>query len=84
MPKLYGGRWRLLNVPRLGHGGQSEVFRAIDETGQLKGEFALKRVLNPERHERFRREIDAINQLSHPNIIKLVDHTALDDVGTTE
>jgi hypothetical protein len=68
MSKLYGGRWQLVNVSLLGSGGQSEVFRAIDATGQLEGQFALKRVGNPKRHERFRREIDAIKRLSHPNI----------------
>ena len=84
MSRLYGGRWQLLNAPRLGSGGQSEVFRAKDTSGQLQGEFALKRVGSPKRHERFRREIDAIKRLSHPNIIKLIDHSALDDASTAE
>jgi len=50
----------------------------VDESGQLQGEYALKRVLNPERHQRFRAEIEAISQLRHPNIITLIDHSALD------
>jgi serine/threonine protein kinase len=72
---LYGGRWKTGNG--LGEGGQSHVFRAMDTTNQLSGEFALKRVRNPERHERFRNEIDATKMLSHPNIIRLIDHSAL-------
>ena len=56
-------------------------YRVKDTSAQYQGEFALKRVLNPHRHDRFRREIDAVKRLDHPNIIKLVDHSALDDMG---
>jgi serine/threonine protein kinase len=79
--KLYGGRWKTCGG--LGEGGQGHVFRAIDATQQLPGEFALKRVLNPERRKRFHNEIDATKRLSHPNIIRLIDHSALNepDVG---
>ena len=77
---LYGGR--LKTGDGLGQGGQGHVFRAIDTTNQLEGEFALKRVLNPERHDRFRNEIDATKRLSHSNIIKLIDHSALGEDGT--
>lgn len=77
MGKLYGGRWRIVGA-RLGQGGQSEVFRATDESRALEGEYALKRVLNPARHDRFRAEVDAIRKLKHPNIIALVDHSALE------
>src|SRR5712692_733298 len=78
MAKIYGGRWKLIDRPRLGGGGQSEVFRVIDDTGERSGEFALKRVTNPARHERFRQEVEAIKSLDHPNVIKLVDHSMLD------
>ncbi len=77
MANLYGGRWRTTGS-RLGQGGQSEVFRVVDESEQLEGEYALKRVLNRKRHERFRTEIDAIRRLKHPNIVTLIDHSALD------
>jgi len=77
--KLYGGRWK--TGDGLGQGGQGHVFRAVDTTKQLPGEFALKRVLNPERRERFRNEIDATKRLSHPNIIRLIDHSALSEPG---
>jgi hypothetical protein len=60
MAKIYGGRWRLLDMPPLGNGGQADVFRVIDESGKMPGESALKRVRNPKRHDRFVREIEAI------------------------
>lgn len=81
MAQAYGGRWQIIGGPELGHGGQSRVFRVKDTSAQCQGEFALKRVLNPHRHDRFWREIDAVKRLDHPNIIKLVDHSALDDMG---
>jgi serine/threonine protein kinase len=84
MPKLYGNRWKLLDAPPLGQGGQSEVFRASDTRGELGGEFALKRVKNPKRHDRFRNEIEAIQRLSHPNVIKLIDHSALSESDFAE
>jgi hypothetical protein len=76
---LYGGRWK--TGDGLGEGGQGHVFRAVDTSGALAGEFALKRVRNPKRHERFRNEIEATKRLSHPNIIKLIDHSALDEAA---
>lgn len=79
MAKIYGERWQISNPKPLGRGGQAEVFRVVDIRGDYEGEYALKRVLNPLRHERFRREIEAIETLRHPNIIRLVDHSALSD-----
>ena len=78
MAKIYGGRWKIVGS-QLGRGGQSEVFSVIDTQGSLAGQWALKRVLNPARHQRFLNEISAIKLLQHPNIITLVDHSALDD-----
>jgi serine/threonine protein kinase len=42
----------------------------------------LKRVRNPKRHDRFRSEVEAIKRLNHPNIIRLIDHSALADDGS--
>jgi serine/threonine protein kinase len=84
MGKVYGGRWRITTDPRLGQGGQSEVFPAVDESGQLEGKYALKRVLNPERRGRFRVEIEAIRRLRHPNVIALIDHSALEVSDTDD
>lgn len=76
MAKTYGGRWETIGA--LKKGGQAHVYRVRDKTGGRNGEYALKRVINAERHERFAAEIEAIKTLSHPNIITLIDHSALD------
>ncbi len=81
MAKLYGGRWRVVSGD-LGEGGQSVILRVVDDYGEYNGEFALKRIRNPWRHQRFQNEITAIKRLEHPNIIKLIDHSALDDVNS--
>jgi serine/threonine protein kinase len=77
MGKVYGNRWEGVGND-LGEGGQAHVLRVKDSTGALPGEFALKRITNPKRIDRFRNEVDAIKMLVHPNIIKLIDHSALD------
>jgi serine/threonine protein kinase len=84
MSKLYGNRWKIVDAPALGQGGQSDVFRAIDVNGGLTGEFALKRVKNPKRHDRFRNEVEAVKRLSHPNIVTLIDHSALTEADIAE
>jgi serine/threonine protein kinase len=91
LAKVYGGRWELVGGPELGRGGQGTVFRVKDRSGEHQGEYALKRVPNVNRRQRFRREIDAIKRLTdpetrraHPNIISLIDHSALDDTGDPE
>jgi len=91
LAKVYGGRWELVDGPPLGRGGQGTVFRVKDRLGAAPGEYALKRVPDINRRERFRREIDAIKRLTnpethqaHPNIISLIDHSALDNTGNPE
>jgi serine/threonine protein kinase len=88
---VYGGRWELAAGPVLGSGGQGTVFRVTDRTGTYQGEYALKRVPDIKRRERFRREIAAIKRLTdpethqaHPNIIPLIDHSALDYTAAPE
>lgn len=78
MGKIYGGRWETIRT--IGEGGQSHVFEVKDLSGEMTGTFALKRVKNLKRHERFAAEISAIKKLSHPNVINLIDHSALDAV----
>lgn len=82
MAKLYGARWRLVDGPELGRGGQGKVLRVVDTTGEHQGEFALKRVKYRKRDDRFRREIAAVTLLRHRNIISLVDHSALHDTNS--
>jgi serine/threonine protein kinase len=78
--KLYGNRWKIGSASSLGEGGQSHIYRVTDTRSEFEGEYALKRVKNPERRERFRNEVEAIKRLTHPNIIRLIDHSALDDL----
>ena len=68
------GRYRLLS--KLGSGGMSTVYLAEDET--LERSVAVK-VLHagisdqPDQIERFRREARAVAQLSHPNVVAVID-----------
>ncbi len=68
------GRYRL--EARIGAGGMSTVFRALDET--LQRQVAIK-LMSREvagdsgQLERFRREARAVAQLSHPHIVGVID-----------
>src|SRR5438105_1334565 len=68
------GRYRL--EARIGSGGMSTVYRALDET--LQRQVAIK-LMNREvatdsdQLERFRREARAVAQLSHPNVVGVID-----------
>src|SRR5215475_10126871 len=68
------GRYRL--EARIGTGGMSSVYRALDET--LERPVAIK-LMNREiatdsdQLERFRREARAVAQLSHPHIVGVID-----------
>jgi serine/threonine-protein kinase len=68
------GRYRL--EARIGAGGMSTVYRALDET--LQRQVAIK-LMNREvasdsdQLERFRREARAVAQFSHPHIVGVID-----------
>src|ERR1700757_3840036 len=76
---LIAGRYELEEVVE--HGGMSSVYRGHDRL--LERDVALK-VLHPhfrddeEYIERFRREARAVAQLSHPNIVTVIDRGASD------
>src|SRR5262249_55829589 len=75
------GRYELL--ARLGAGGMGQVFKArhdlLDRGGALKV-LHPRRFDHPEAVRRFRREIQALARLSHPNIVAALD--ADEDAGT--
>jgi eukaryotic-like serine/threonine-protein kinase len=77
---VLSARYRLES--KLGSGGMSTVYLALDET--LERRVAIK-VLHremsdqPDQLERFRRESRAVAQLSHPNVVAVID--AGDDAG---
>ena len=72
--EVIAGRYRLDEL--VGTGGMSSVYRAVDSI--LERPVALK-LLHPqyladdEHVERFRREARAVAQLSHPNIVTVID-----------
>jgi len=72
---ILNGRYRL--EARIGTGGMSSVYRALDET--LERPVAIK-LMNREiadesdQLERFRREARAVAQLSHPHIVGVIDY----------
>src|SRR6195952_197947 len=68
------GRYRL--EARIGSGGMSTVYRAMDVT--LERQVAIKLMnrevaSDSEQLERFRREARAVAQLSHPHIVGVID-----------
>src|ERR1700693_1893032 len=71
---ILNGRYRLES--RIGAGGMSTVYRALDET--LQRQVAIK-LMNREvatdsdQLERFRREARAVAQLSHPHVVGVID-----------
>ena len=54
MAKAYGDRWKV--VSPISAGGQGDVYRVTDATGELAGEWALKRLRRKDRIARFRVE----------------------------
>ena len=69
-------------VEKIGSGGMSEVYLAIDPRSRQKRAFKImrKRVMKfPSDYSRFLREVDIIRGLSHPGIVKVFDNGALED-----
>jgi len=77
LARTYGDRWQV--IEEIGRGGQSHVYRVVDLMHKDRGFSALKWVKSPKRQARFENEVTAITRLNHPNIVKLLDHSALDD-----
>jgi serine/threonine-protein kinase len=68
------GRYRL--EARIGTGGMSSVYRALDETLQRRVAIKLMNrevATDSDQLERFRREARAVAQLSHPHIVGVID-----------
>jgi hypothetical protein len=74
MPEVLGGRFRLLGA--LGRGAIAEVVRARDERTSV--EVALKLIYphlreSPVVVERFRREVEIVRRIAHPNVLRIHD-----------
>lgn len=66
------GRWQLQKI--FDGGGQADVYIVTDSLGEYDGEYALKRLKNQKRVERFTREIFGLRKLKgHQNIVTLID-----------
>ncbi len=72
MATIFGQRWEI--VSNLGEGGQAHTFIVKDIKVDSSTQYVLKRLKNLKRLERFAREIDAVSNLDHPNIVRLIDY----------
>src|SRR5579862_5405831 len=73
------GRYRLES--RIGSGGMSTVYCALDETLQRRVAIKLMNrevASDSDQLERFRREARAVAQLSHPHVVGVIDAGADD------
>lgn len=77
-PRRFVGRWEL--VEGLGEGGQAHTFLVRDVENDSTG-WVLKRLKNPKRVDRFRREIEALERLSSPHIPRVVDSGISDELS---
>jgi len=70
---------KYLVVNKLGQGGMAVVYRAVSETTLSESQAVAVKVISPavqddpEFTQRFRREVRTYLELSHPNIVRLID-----------
>jgi serine/threonine protein kinase len=74
---IYGGRYK--NLGSIRGGAQGDIFRVRDLNSPTGEEFALKRLRDNSRCDRFLREIEAVRALDHPNVVKILDHSGAPD-----
>jgi serine/threonine protein kinase len=75
MGKTYGGRWE--TIESLDQGGQAAIYLVKDNKKTTQDPCVLKRILNGRRRSRFVAEVAACKLLSHPNVMPIIDHSAL-------
>ena len=78
--RTLGGRF-VLELPAIGDGGFAEVFRATDrKNGGLVAVKVLRETaaVDPEAIIRFRRELQLLEGLRHPNVISVIAHGETD------
>ena len=76
MAKKFGGRWEVLES--VDEGGQAFVYKVRDLKGVDNQVFALKRLKNLNRLNRFEKEIEACSKLQHPGIAPVLDFSFAD------
>jgi hypothetical protein len=80
--KLYGGRYKSLND--LGGGAQGTVLKVRDILDPEAPELALKRLKQNDRCGRFLSEIEALQKIDHPNVVKIIDHSGAEEPGDSK
>ncbi|MCY3990909.1 MAG: serine/threonine-protein kinase [Caldilineaceae bacterium] len=73
--------WELTGE-RLGSGGQGHVYLVTKHNSDDDKQFALKLLRNPttpQARARFRREIEAVQNIDHPSIIRIHDYSEPDE-----
>lgn len=73
----FGEKWRI--VESLNEGGQAWTYIVENITNSDDQRYVLKKLKNKKRLDRFGTEIRAVQSLSHPSIIRILDHDILDD-----
>lgn len=71
MATIFSERWKIESD--LQEGGQAHTFIVRDINNDDPTHYVLKRLKNINRLERFAQEIEAVSNLDHPNIVKLID-----------
>ncbi|MEZ4337336.1 MAG: serine/threonine-protein kinase [Sandaracinaceae bacterium] len=76
VPKLPRFFAHYLLVERIGTGGMGSVYRGVPLRGgaPVAVKILSEHLLGTEGPRRFRREIEALEQLAHPNVVRLLDH----------
>jgi serine/threonine protein kinase len=83
LAKIYGDRYENMNQP-IGGGGQGDVLRVRDTLDPLRTEYALKRLKKADRYGRFLTEIEALQRINHPNVMRIVDNSGEAAPGDTK
>ena len=58
MAKIFSERWEV--ITDLPEGGQAHVFKVVDKKGDGVTEYVLKRLKNPHRLDRFKKEYETL------------------------
>ena len=69
------GRWTVLD--QLGQGGMGVVWRAVDPAGRLAAVKVARGRATA--REALRREVEALERLRHPGLVRFLEHGATED-----
>lgn len=72
MDRLIGSKWKIERD--LGEGGQGRTFIVVDPDKNSDTRYVLKKLKSHTGLGRFKKEVQAVKMLNHPNILKLIDY----------